>query len=266
MVCELYRGNNMCKIPEQRKYSSLSIITLGNAKKEKIELELPVQQFYAISDTEYDIFCEDQINCKIVFDAVLFPGINEFKLVPKDRAEVAHEISELEVVTDLSHSGRDYSFSLDQGSGILRYEFHGEDYFNFGFFTSPNRGSSRQTMSWDKYGRKTDKTEHVMPGMYIMSNTGSIEKMDHQFSEMRVSEGKIYTKVVCKSNIVGRMEITIKPDNPNIIDVIFDFKPGSRAMQDYFLKVESPVKSDMLYHDSNGFLVAKRILNERPDY
>ncbi len=37
-------------------------------------------------------------------------------------------------------------------------------------------------------------------------------------------------------------------------------------MVDYFMKVESTVRSDTLYHDSNGFLVIKRPLNWRPDY
>jgi hypothetical protein len=37
-------------------------------------------------------------------------------------------------------------------------------------------------------------------------------------------------------------------------------------MLDYFMKVSTSVKSSTLYHDSNGFLVAKRILNHRPDY
>jgi hypothetical protein len=32
------------------------------------------------------------------------------------------------------------------------------------------------------------------------------------------------------------------------------------------MKVSSTVKDNTLYHDSNGFLVAKRILNSRPDY
>lgn len=32
------------------------------------------------------------------------------------------------------------------------------------------------------------------------------------------------------------------------------------------MKVSTSVKSDILYHDSNGFLVSKRVLNSRPDY
>lgn len=37
-------------------------------------------------------------------------------------------------------------------------------------------------------------------------------------------------------------------------------------MADYFMKVSSSVKSDTLFHDSNGFLVSKRPLNWKPDY
>lgn len=37
-------------------------------------------------------------------------------------------------------------------------------------------------------------------------------------------------------------------------------------MMDYFMKISSTVKNDTLYHDSNGFLVAKRFYNQRPDY
>lgn len=37
-------------------------------------------------------------------------------------------------------------------------------------------------------------------------------------------------------------------------------------MYDYFLKVSSNIKNSILYHDSNGYLVSKRVLNSRPDY
>lgn len=39
-------------------------------------------------------------------------------------------------------------------------------------------------------------------------------------------------------------------------------------MVDYFLRVESNVKSaeQEFYHDSNGYLVAKRKIGYRPDY
>jgi hypothetical protein len=45
---------------------------------------------------------------------------------------------------------------------------------------------------------------------------------------------------------------------PNIIDIVHSFKPLNHSIADYFMKVSSTVKSDTLYHDSNGFLVSKR--------
>lgn len=59
-----------------RKYSLLSVITFGNAKKEKIEILLPVDHFYAVEGAEFDIFCQEGIQCRLIFEAVLFPGIN----------------------------------------------------------------------------------------------------------------------------------------------------------------------------------------------
>jgi hypothetical protein len=45
---------------------------------------------------------------------------------------------------------------------------------------------------------------------------------------------------------------------PNIIDVVHSFCPSNTSIIDYFMKVSSSVKSETLYHDSNGFLVSKR--------
>lgn len=41
-------------------------------------------------------------------------------------------------------------------------------------------------MSWDKFGRRTDKSEHVMAGMYIMSNNGQITPISSQFNSLKV--------------------------------------------------------------------------------
>jgi hypothetical protein len=65
---------------------------------------------------------------------------------------------------------------------------------------------------------------------------------------------------------LSSIRITVKNDEPNIIDVIQKFQPTSSDFIDYFMMVSSTVKSDTLYHDSNGFLVKKRLLNTRPDY
>jgi len=48
--------------------------------------------------------------------------------------------------------------------------------------------------------------------------------------------------------------------------MIHTFHPTSIQISDFFLRVSSTIKNSPLYHDSNGFLVAKRYLNSRPDY
>ena len=120
-------------------------------------------------------------------------------------------------------------------------------------------------MSWDKYGRRRDKTEYVVPGMYIMSNNGIIEPFSSTFTQMKVGEGKNFKRVIATS-VPSTIKITVKNDEPNMIDVVHTFKPENRNMVDYFMKVSSTVQSDTLYHDSNGFLVSKRALSSKPDY
>lgn len=48
--------------------------------------------------------------------------------------------------------------------------------------------------------------------------------------------------------------------------MIHTFHPTSIQISDFFMRVSSSIKNSPLYHDSNGFLVAKRYLNSRPDY
>lgn len=66
-------------------------------------------------------------------------------------------------------------------------------------------------MSWDKYGTKSVKTERVVPGIYIMSNSGTLKKLEQVFTEMKISEGSIYIKTIMKSSVIT-LEITIKKD------------------------------------------------------
>jgi hypothetical protein len=52
-----------------------------------------------------------------------------------------------------------------------------------------------------------------------------------------------------------------------VIDLQTSFKPVNRDQNDYFIKVESTINSKgEFYHDSNGYLVIKRKVGERPDY
>lgn len=56
----------------------------------------------------------------------------------------------------------------------------------FGFYISENKGGSRHSMAWDKYGRRQNKTEHINPGMYIMFNSGQLSKLNHKYEEINV--------------------------------------------------------------------------------
>lgn len=58
---------------------------------------------------------------------------------------------------------------------------------HFSFQTSPNSQSRRQTMAWNKYGQKMDKTENVIPGIYIMSNNGSLEIINPKWTVVKVA-------------------------------------------------------------------------------
>ena len=152
-----------------------------------------------------DIFCEtENENCKIVFEAVLVAGTNEFTLVNVRKDEIEDKIHVLEKSGDMNFAGRDYHISLNPIEGEIKYEFNDGEFIQYSFHTSQNSPSSRQSMAWNKYGHKNVKTERVVPGIYIMSNNGVLEKVKQTFSEMKVSEGLLYIKVLIISSI-GRV-------------------------------------------------------------
>lgn len=93
---------------------------------------------------------------------------------------------------------------------------------NFGFYTSENKGGSRYSMAWDKYGRRQNKTEHISPGMYIMFNTGSLSKLNHSYKQMKVGEGHNWRKISLQSNLIT-LELTIKVSEPFIVNSVFEF-------------------------------------------
>jgi hypothetical protein len=98
-----------------------------------------------------------------------------------------------------------------------------------------------------------------------MANQGRLPEGGRPFTHLKVAEGNIYRRVYLESNN-SKIKITIKHDMPNIVDLVHRFHPANLSTADYFMRVSSTVKSNTLYHDSNGFLVAKRELNSRPDY
>lgn len=147
----------------------------------------------------------------------------------------------------------------------IRYSFLKGEHFLFEYVISKDGRGNTDTESWDKYGKMTPKTEQRLSGLYIMANDGVLSALDNKFSELWVAKGIRFTKVQVKSAFVTVI-ITIKNEEPNIIDYETTFTPPNRNLQDYFLKVSSAVAGDEFYHDMNGYLVSKRKIGFRPDY
>lgn len=75
---------------------------------------------------------------------------------------------------DMRFQGENYSVEVIKESKEIVYKYGNNEFLKFGFYVSPNKGASRDTKSWDKYGNKNQNTQHVTPGMYIMFNNGQI--------------------------------------------------------------------------------------------
>ncbi len=57
---------------------------------------------------------------------------------------------------------------------------------HFSIHTSPNSPSRRQTMAWNKYGNRVDKSESIIPGIYIMANNGALNILNPKWNIMKV--------------------------------------------------------------------------------
>lgn len=99
-----------------------------------------------------------------------------------------------------------------------------------------------------------------------MANNGQISDMKFTLDSIFIAKGKVFTKIYMASKI-NNVVVTIKNSEKNIIDLQTTFKPDTRDLNDYFIKIDSKIQSKgEFYHDSNGYLVIKRKVGERPDY
>lgn len=99
-----------------------------------------------------------------------------------------------------------------------------------------------------------------------MFNNGILESMKLNYTNFYAGSSSRYIKVVITAHPIWA-EITIDKQNKIYLDWKSNFKPTERTQMDYFLRAESHVTNEKdFYHDSNGYLVSKRILNTRPDY
>lgn len=69
-----------------------------------------------------------------------------------------------------------------------------------------------------------------------MSNNGKLEQFTSLFSSFKFAEGKTFKRAIFSTS-QSKIILSIKNDEPNIIDLKHTFKPEDRKMVDYFLKV-----------------------------
>jgi hypothetical protein len=227
-----------------------------------VEVVLPKTAAYDVFDDANDeIFCDPKTGlCSLVFEPKLLSGENVFKLT-----KIAVSQALKSVKAD-GGSYKDQDFSLNASGAHLTYTFNDGEFIKVSYVQAANRLGQTSTHTWDKYGNRIDKSEGRMAGIYIMANNGQLSDMRISFDNVFVAKGKAFTKIYLASandNVV----VTIKNAEKNVIDLQTAFKPDTREQVDYFIKVESKVNSQgEFYHDSNGYLVIKRKVGERPDY
>lgn len=237
-------------------------------KSERIELALPHDVFYDVEGIAGDnIFCNSKTGrCYLTFNLNLQAGENLLVLKKKTREEFKESIFDI-IKIEGNHYGQD-EFNVDLSDGTINYHFNnGEKMYKLSLVKSANRNTNTDTYTWNKYGEKQNKRENRIPGIYIMANDGKIGSInDAIFTELYAAKGTTYTKLWVSST-TAKVEITITTTAPQELDVDTTFKPPTREMNDYFLKIDTGLDfKGEFYHDMNGYLVSKRGIGQRLDY
>lgn len=240
----------------------------GVPKSERIELALPHDVFYDVEGIAGDnIFCNSKTGrCYLTFNFNLQAGENLLVLKKKTREEFKESIFDI-IKIEGNHYGQD-EFNVDLSDGTINYHFNnGEKMYKLSLVKSANRNTNTDTYTWNKYGEKQNKRENRIPGIYIMANDGKIGSInDALFTELYAAKGTTYTKLWVSST-AAKVEITITTTAPQELDVDTTFKPPTREMNDYFLKIDTGLDfKGEFYHDMNGYLVSKRGIGQRLDY
>ncbi len=260
--CSFYQGSNSCVLNSQDDTVYLSIIHEGAPKKERLEIILPKTASYEVSGDDNDeIFCNPKGGlCSLVFEAHILSGENVFVL-NKIKAS-----NGLNIVKGEAGSYKDDDFSISVNGTQFTYHPNKDQFIKVSYVQSANRVGGVSTYTWNKYGSKINKFENRMAGIYIMANNGQLSDLKINLDVLSVAKGKVFTKIYI-GNQENNVIVTIKNSEKTVIDLETSFKPPSRDQNDYFIKVESTINSKgEFYHDSNGYLVIKRKVGERPDY
>ena len=268
ILCRLFENNNVCQLSGMTNdVVVMKILHEGTKKKERVEIIVHPDAFFKVVAHDFDVFCIDggkRHDCRVVFEAVLEPGVNRYTLQKVKKEDIADRIFEMEQKTDKTFQSEE--FTVSQKDQVIRYEYAPEKFLQFSYCRSKSGGASRKSVAWNKYGDRMDKNEYINPGMYIMFNDGKLETLQLQYQDFFAAESSRFIKIFITADPIN-IEMTIDKKAPSYVDWISNFKPIDRSMADYFLKVESHVTNkDEFFHDSNGYLVAKRKLGWRPDY
>lgn len=91
----------------------------------------------------------------MIFEAEIKPGQNDFILKGEELSNFNDKIKTFQDKQTFDN-GQGIKVSL-QNNNTINYQF-GENFMHFSFQTAANTQSRRQTVAWNKYGQRMDKT------------------------------------------------------------------------------------------------------------
>jgi len=264
--CDLYANNNECTIdPSIASDFHLNLYTYGTSRKERVEVKLPDGKYFRlIGDIYWEIYCfkEKYTDCRIVMQVPIVPNNLTIFFT---RIDIEHLQPYIIVPTEMNESEYgEATFKLLRAVEF-KYQF-GSHYYIISYVQSSANGYLRDSTNWTKYGNRIDGKDLVRSGFYIMENDGNITNTG-AITTMKVMIGESYAKVLLEFNVQIQVVITLEKDLPNVLDIVTTFMPPSLSLCDYFLRVQSDVRGDNdFFHDANGYLVMRRVFDQRPDY
>lgn len=264
--CDLYANNNECTIePSVVSDFHLILYSFGTSRKERVEVKLPDGKYFRlVGDIYWEIYClKDQYkDCRIIMQVPIHPNNVTIHFGAIGLDFIQPYIISPSNVTEGEHNGATFKLV---GSESLRYEF-GNHYFVVSYVQSAANGYLRDSTNWTKFGNRIDGKEVVRSGFYIMENDGNLTNTG-SITGMKVLLGETYAKIVLTFNVQIEVIITLEKELPNVLDIATTFTPPSPALNDYFLQVKSDIRGNNdFFHDANGYLVMRRVFDQRPDY
>lgn len=265
-TCDVFANNNECEIDNAINGAfHLKLYSYGTARKERVEIVLPNGKYWRlVGDDYWEIYCyrDNYQSCRIVVQVPIHPNNVTLFFNIIDLESVKPYIIVPTAVQEGEYGNATFKLV---GGEAFRYEFGGHFYL-VSYVQSAANGYFRDSTNWTKFGQRIDGKDMVRSGFYIMENDGVLANTG-TITQMKVMMGEFYAKVWLMFNVQIEVVITLQKDLPNVLDIATIFTPPSSALADYFLRVQSDVKGNNdFYHDANGYLVMRRVFDQRPDY